>query len=166
MKVLMTFEGETIETEVGEEFRNLFNNKKTGFERVKHGESYWFINYTGIPEESTEYNDLFENELFEKANYFSDVNFANDMGRVETLRRKIHRRSVELCAFADLAKRTKCAWAIGWDASSERIVASPVINAHFGNVLFDTENHCMQVIDEFYDELIWYFAQFKGRANA
>lgn len=39
-----------------------------------------------------------------------------------------------------------------------------IING-FGHVYFDTKKHAEQVIDEFHDELIWYFTQFKSRMD-
>lgn len=34
-----------------------------------------------------------------------------------------------------------------------------------GEIYFDTKEHAEQVIEEFKDELIWYFTEFKSRMD-
>lgn len=86
------------------------------------------------------------------------------MARAQRLWNKIHRRAVELC---DPVYQGEDDWyfTICYDPKSSNIYADNWITRRFGEIRFDTKEHCKQVIIEFQDELLWYFTEFKDRAD-
>lgn len=124
----------------------------TGYERA---DEYFYIGVDG---------DLHKNtgpagSLYDCANYYSDINVARECTRVDTLMRKLRRFAAEHggcvgpCGpnawyityyYPDEAFEVKCA-----EYDSENLTP--------GMVLFATEQAAQDAIDEFSDELYWYF---------
>lgn len=163
MKVQMTYNGKTVEVEVADEqFEKLFADKKTGYEK---SEKYYLINAHGEVMDSSDFDDEYlEKNRYEFANYFSDKSVAENMALAQRLWNRIHRRSVELCDPVDIRKNSWY-YTINFDPISGDIYADNWITRRFGAIYFDTKEHCHKVIDEFHDELLWYFTQFKDRAD-
>lgn len=165
MKVQMTHNGKTVEVELtDEQFEKLFTEKKTGYERVEVGELYYSVNALSNPQKFTEDNASYDKTLFDCANYFSDKTVAENMARAQRLWNKIHRRVVELCEPV-YQRKDGSLYTICFDPQDNKIFADDWVTRHFGEIYFDTEEHGNQVINEFHDELIWYFTQFKDRAD-
>lgn len=165
MKVQMTHNGKTVEVELtDEQFEKLFTEKKTGYERVEVGELYYSVNVLSNPQKFTEDNASYDKTLFDCANYFSDKTVAENMARAQRLWNKIHRRVVELCEPV-YQRKDGSLYTICFDPQDNKIFADDWVTRHFGEIYFDTEEHGNQVINEFHDELIWYFTQFKDRAD-
>lgn len=165
MKVQMTYNGKTVEVEVADEqFEKLFAGKKTGYERVETDDTYWYINTWLSTWADNDDRDNRSDNRFENANYFSDKTVANNMARAQRLWNKIHRRAVELC---EPVYQRKDDWyfTICFDPKSSNIYADDWITRRLGLIYFDTVEHCEQVINEFRDELMWYFTEFKDRAD-
>ena len=165
MKVQMTHNGKTVEVELtDEQFEKLFTEKKTGYERVEVGELYYSVNVLSNPQKFTEDNASYDKTLFDCANYFSDKTVAENMARAQRLWNKIHRRVMELCEPV-YQRKDGSLYTICFDPQDNKIFADDWVTRHFGEIYFDTEEHGNQVINEFHDELIWYFTQFKDRAD-
>ena len=139
--------------------------KKTGWERVKNNKSYYaiFANGCGSITESFELNDT---NKYEKANYFSEETLGENIARAQTLQRKLWRRSAELCEKVDWNNPDKDKWYIWYDCEQKEISLGISLEGdEFGQVYFDTKEHAEQVIEEFNDELLWYFTKFKSRMD-
>lgn len=166
MKLTGTYNGKPIELELTEEQIEALKQgekKKTGWERVEEGETYWICDGKSIDvvgEENLHYDD----DLFSHANYISDATLAHDIIRAQELQRKLWRRSAELCEKVNWNNNNCDKVSIVYDCHSRCLsaVKSWTING-FGQVYFDTREHAEQVMDEFHDELIWYFTKFKSR---
>lgn len=166
MKVQMTYNGKTVEVEVADEqFEKLFAEKKTGYERVS-ATSYWRIGSEGLAlGGDADYNTATDRCRYEFANYFSDKTVAENMARAQRLWNRIHRRAVELCEPIQTTQTIQY-YVISYDVTLNKVVVGGWTTFRgFGAVYFDTEAHCKQVIDEFWDELLWYFTEFKDRAD-
>lgn len=164
MKAQLICNGKTIEVEVADEqFEKLFVDKKTGYERVSET-SYWRIGSEGLVIGDADYNTAADRCRYEFANYFSDKSVAENMARAQRLWNNIHRRAVELC---EPVYQRKDNWyfTICFDPKSSKLYADDWITRRFGLIYFDTVEHCEQVINEFRDELMWYFTEFKDRAD-
>lgn len=137
--------------------------KKTGYERVTEGEKYWAIDELVSAESDFESDNTYNDELYKNANYFSDVTVANNMARAQRLWSRIHRRAVELsnicCESEDLR------YTIRFSSFELLSCAIHIDVKYLGVVYFATEAHCKQVINEFRDELMWYFTEFRDRAD-
>lgn len=168
MKVQMTYNGKTVEVEVADEqFEKLFveEKKKIGYEKVEEDEQYWYIDSVGnVSPDVPGWTLAWDNKRYENANYFSDEEVANNMARAQRLWNRIHRRAVELC---EPVYQRKDNWyfTICFDPKSSKLYADDWITRRLGLIYFDTVEHCEQVINEFRDELMWYFTEFKDRAD-
>lgn len=136
--------------------------KKTGYERVTEGEKCWFIDELVSADSDFESNNTYNDELYKNANYFSDITVAKNMARAQRLWNRVHRRAVELCNPAHL-KGTL--YTICFTPPDGLIRSVPEGCRNYGSIYFDTKDHCRQVIDEFRDELMWYFTEFRDRAD-
>lgn len=167
MKAQLICNGKTIEVEVADEqFEKLFaeEKKKTGYERVENNEFYWFMD-SGLEEMGVyDQHSSSDNERYEFANYFSDKTVAENMARAQRLWNKIHRRAVELCKPINQWKED-IVYIICFNPYDSDLYATRWSMKYFGEVNFETEEHCQQVIDEFHDELMWYFTEFIDRAD-
>lgn len=165
MKVTITKDGKSVEAEIpDEQFEKLFADKKTGYERVNKGSHYYGINAMINAQSFTEYNGSYEKNLYDSGNYFSDKTVAENMARAQCLWNKIHRRAVELCEPVSALKEG-LVYTIYYSKSNGRIHATAEYGIHFGAIYFDTKEHCRQVINEFKDELLWYFTEFRDRSD-
>lgn len=166
MKVTITKDGRSVEAEIpDEQFEKLFADKKTGYERVNRGSHYYGINAMINAQCFTEDTGSYEKNLYDSGNYFSDKTVAENMARAQRLWNKIHRRAIELCEPIQTTQMIQY-YVISYDMTLNKVVVGGWTTFRgFGAVYFDTEAHCKQVIDEFHDELLWYFTEFKDRAD-
>lgn len=168
MRLPITIYGEVLYAEIPDEEINKLiakKKKKTGYERAKLGQSYYAINDFREIFEFDEENESHDQSGYDVANYYTDKEVAENMARVQKLWNLIHRRAVQLCEPVDVATGGK-AWTILYASEDREIKPNYLMNyRYFGNIWFDTKEHCQQVIDEFYDELMWYFTEFKNRAD-
>lgn len=169
MKFTGTYNGKPIELELTEEQIEVLKQvekKKTGWEKVKERESYWVYDAYDKILEFHETSDYQDDRLFSHANYFSDNSLAQNIIRAQELQRKLWRRSAELCEKVDWSdgKINKCG--ILYDCHSRRLWVSVSQKFYgFGHVYFDTKEHAEKVMNEFHDELIWYFTKFESRMD-
>lgn len=167
MKVTMTYEGKSVEVEVkDEEFKKLFKKqeKKTGWEKAEEEEVFYFIDSCMQVCDDWQYNSVLSSERgYEAGNYFNSEKLADNMARAISLWLKIQRRASEICEPIDEEEIIK--WIIAFCNNTIHPVyfaASEIFNT----VYFDTKEHAQQIIDEFEDELTWYFTEFKNRMDA
>jgi hypothetical protein len=168
MKFTGTYNGKPIELELTEEQVEslILNRKKTGWERVKEGETFWCAGTTDTAFEFQEVSSCRDDRLFSDANYFSDVTLAQNIIRAQELQRKLWRRSAELCEKVDWNDSTIEKFAIKYAYDAQCLYAdSNQLNRNFGQIYFDTREHAEQAIKEFKDELLWYFTKFESRMD-
>lgn len=166
MKVVITKGNKSVEAEIpDEQFEKLFaEKKKTGYERVENNEFYWFMD-SGLEKVGVyDQRSSDDCERYEFANYFSDKTVAENIARAQKLWNRIHRRAVELCEPV-YQREDGSLYTICFDPQDNKIFADDWVTRHFGEIYFDTEEHGNQIINEFYDELFWYFTEFKDRAD-
>lgn len=167
MKLTGMYNGEPIELELTEEQMETLGlkRKKTGWERAEEGESYWIYDALDKILEFHEVSDCQDDRQFSHANYFSDKALVENIIRAQTLQRKLWRRSAELCEKANWNDSTS-KFGIYYDYYRQSLFTRAIyILNNFGQVYFDTKEHAEQVMDEFHDELIWYFTKFKSRMD-
>lgn len=168
MKIPITIDGEVLYAEIPDEEINKLvakKNRKTGYERANLGSSYYAINDFREIFEFDEENEPHDQSGYDVANYYTDKTVAENMARAQLLWNKIHRRAIELCSPAIINSEQLC-YTITFNSRTGDVFPTGWSAARaFGVVWFDTENHCRQVIDEFRDELLWYFTEFRDRAD-
>ena len=166
MKAKLIIEGKEIEIEISEEeYKKLqpSEEKKTGYERISESDIYFYDNSSGYVETVCEnYYDV-DNEYYESANYYSDKTVAENNARADKLMRQLRRFSVEHRGhgvnFNDI--KTKKYYLYYDYEDNELRTTFMFYFKHFGAIHFDSEGAAQAAIDEFYNELIWYFTEYK-----
>lgn len=132
--------------------------KHTGFEKANE---YYYSGVDGDIHISTFQDD---NGLYDCANYYSDINVARECNRADTLMRKLRRFAAEYggCRAPDDGP---AAWYITYYYPDEsfKVKCAEYDCENFtpGMVLFATEQAARNAIDEFSEELYWYFNFYK-----
>lgn len=166
MKAKLIIEDKEIEIEISEEeYKKLqpSEEKKTGYERVPESDIYFYANSRGYVETGTEDYCSIDNEYYESANYYSDKTVAENNARANTLMHQLRRFAVEhredgvKLNNVNTEKHYIC-----YDYESNELESTYTFVARvFGVIYFDSEETAQAAIDEFYDELIWYFREYK-----
>lgn len=166
MKVIVIKGDKRVEVEIpDEQFEKLFAGKKTGYERAERNAPYYHVDSFGDAVVGIETFHEYDDGIFRASNYFSDENVAENMARAQRLWNQIHRRAVELCEPAKISDVGAYASITYRTMSCDIVAENWGLSRLFGAIWFDTKEHCEQVIDEFRDELMWYFTEFKDRAD-
>jgi hypothetical protein len=139
------------------------NEKKTGYERVGKGHTYSFVNTYG--EIKTLDDKGSDDDLcYEEANYYSDITVAENNARADKLMRQLRRFAVEhrehnLCWIKGFCNAK---WSIVYDCPNNRVIPTKNWDRREAfAVYFHSESCAEAAIDLLYDELIWYFTEYK-----
>ena len=172
MKGTVTLEnGQVIEIEINEEqLAQMQVKKKTGYERVEEGGTYYYVkNSGGNADYFTEAMDNFDNRVYNTANYYSDETVANNNARADMLFRRLRRFAVEnrkeelnwkdvTTTYFTIAYRHSPSM-FGEKIGLEVSLATSLQG--FGSIYFDNKEAAKKAIETFKDELIWYFTEYK-----
>ena len=166
MKAKLIIEGKEIEVEISEEeYKKLqpSEEKKTGYERVPESDIYFYAHSGGYVGTASEDYCNIDNEYYELANYYSDKTVAENNARADKLMRQLRRFSVEHreCEVNFNNINTEKYYICYDYASDELEVSSVVFSKNFGAIYFDSIKVARAAINEFHDELIWYFTEYK-----
>ena len=166
MKAKLIIEGKEIEIEISEEeYKKLQSpeEKKTGYERVPESDVYFYTYPSGCVETTCETCHDIDDECYESANYYSDKTVAENNTRADKLMRQLRRFAVEHneCG-VNLNDINIEKYYVYYDYKNDELGASFTFCARlFGVMYFDSEETARAAIDEFHDELIWYFTEYK-----
>ena len=166
MKAKLIIENKEIEVEISEEeYKKLqpSEEKKTGYERVPESDIYFYANTKGDVETACEDCYDVDDEYYESANYYSDKTVAENNVRADKLMRQLRRFSVEHRGHGvDFNSTETAKHYIYYDCIHDELDITFTFFARaFGMVYFDSEETAQAAIDEFRDELIWYFTEYK-----
>ena len=166
MKAKLIIEDKEIEIEISEEeYKKLqpSEEKKTGYERVPESDVYFYAHPSGCVETTCETCYDIDDECYESANYYSDKTVAENNARADKLMRQLRRFAVEHREHGvNLNDINTEKYYICYDYASDELgVSSVVFSRNFGAIYFDSEETAQAAIDEFRDELIWYFTEYK-----
>ena len=166
MKATLIIEGKEIEIEISEEeYKKLqpSEEKKAGYERVAESDIYYYANPKGDVDTTVEDCYDVDNECYESANYYSSETIAKNNARADKLMRQIRRFAVQHRERGVNFNSTKTEkHYIYYDCIHDELKTVFTFYAKtFGTILFDSEETAQAAIDEFHDELIWYFTEYK-----
>ena len=166
MKAKLIIEGKEIEIEISEEeYKKLQppEEKETGYERVSESDIYFYANSRGYVETACEDCYDVDDEYYESANYYSDKTVAENNARADKLMRQLRRFSVEHRGHGvDFNSTETAKHYIYYDCVHDELRTTYTFYAGvFGVIYFDSEETAQAAIDEFRDELIWYFTEYK-----
>ena len=166
MKAKLIIEGKEIEVEISEEeYKKLQSpeEKKTGYERVSESDVYFYTYPNGCVETACEDCYDMDDECYESANYYSDKTVAKNNARADKLMRQLRRFAVEHrgCG-VNLNDINTSKFYIYYDYKNNELEPDFLFSEKaFGTICFDSEETANAAIDEFYNELIWYFTEYK-----
>ena len=126
-------------------------SKHTGYEKA---DKYFYIGIDGDIRNISQDNY----GLYDCANYYSDINVARECSRADTLMRKLRRFAAEHGGC--LGPSGPDAWCITYNYPEDAFeVKYREYDGDFtaGIILFKSEDAAKRAIDEFADELEWYF---------
>ena len=163
MKATLIIEGKEIEIEISEEEYKKLHPSETGYERVPENSGFYYESGRGNVESSVDEYCWVDNEYYESANYYSSDVVAENNVRADKLVRQLRRfaaqhreRGVNLNDI-DTKKNYIC-----YDYEDNELRTSFMFSSRiFGVINFDSEETAKAAIDEFHDELIWYFTEYK-----
>ena len=166
MKAKLIIEGKEIEVEISEEeYKKLqpSEEKKTGYERVAEYDGFYYESSEATVEDGLEEHTKLDDEYYESANYYSDKTVAENNARADRLMRQLRRFAVEHreCGvnFNDTDTKKFC---IYYNYRDNELEPDFLFSEKaFGTICFDSEEIANAAIDEFRDELIWYFTEYK-----
>ena len=166
MKAKLIIEGKEIEIEISEEEYKKIQppkEKKTGYERIPDPNGYFYVNAKGEVEYGVDLYDYIDDKYYNSANYYSSKEVAENNARADKLVRQLRRFAVEHnesgVNFNDTNAKK---YYIYYDYENNELNVSFLRRTRdFGVIHFDSEETANAAIDEFHDELIWYFTEYK-----
>ena len=166
MKATLIIEGKEIEIEISEEeYKKLrpSKEKKTGYERVLPDNEFYYTTSRGCIESGIDAYDYIDDEYYESANYYSSPIVADNNIRADNLMRQLRRFSVEHRKYkTNFNSINANRFYIIYQCEINEIKPYHTSYAiYFGAIYFDSEEATQAAIDEFHDELIWYFTEYK-----
>ena len=166
MKAKLIIEDKEIEIEISEEeYKKLqpSEEKKTGYERMPESDIYYYANPKGDVDTTVEDCYDVDNECYESANYYSSETVAENNARADKLMRQLRRFSVEHRGHGvNLNDTNTKKFCIYYDYRNNELEPDFLFSEKaFGTIYFDSEETAQAAIDEFHDELIWYFTEYK-----
>ena len=163
MKAKLIIENKEIEIEISEEEYKKLQPSETGYERVPESDIYFYANTKGDVETACEDCYDVDDEYYESANYYSDKTVAENNARADKLMRQLRRFAVEHRERGvNLNDINTEKYYICYDYEGNELGTTFTFVARvFGVMYFDSEETANAAIDEFHDELIWYFTEYK-----
>lgn len=166
MKAKLIIEDKEIEVEISEEeYKKLQppKEKKTGYERVSEYDNFYYESSGATVEDGLEGHTELDDEYYDIANYYSSETVAENNARADKLMRQLRRFAVEHrgCGVNLNDINTK-KYFIYCDYEDDELGVTSVFHSKvFRAIYFDSEETAQAAIDEFHDELIWYFTEYK-----
>ena len=135
----------------------------TGYERAANYNYYYYVASDGVANERIEQKDESDLALYNTANYYSSEVLANNNARADRLMRQLRRFAVEHREHEiDWKDLDQSKWSIGFEYNHNTLYTyDKLCSRVFGVTYFDSKETAQAAIDAFYDELIWYFTEYK-----
>lgn len=167
----LIFDGEELKTQIEideADLKAMQNEEKTGYERVRELERYYWTGDDGSVYGSHE-NESHENEIsaddlrYDTANYYSSYDVVKNNARADQLMRQLRRFAVEnRKEKLDWKTRDCNKYSIYYSYPEEMLYIDCSVDCkEFGQIYFDSEELANRAGKEFKDELIWYFTEYK-----
>ena len=164
MKGTLKVNGKEFTIELDNEIlKHLKEFKITGYERVEKNNDYYYVSFDGIIEDQYEDGGYTDDKCYSIANYYSDKTVAENNAKADTLIRKLRRFAVEHREHElDWDDCHKNKYLIYYNHEEEKLsISHNEIYQSFGLIYFDTQKTADAAIEEFKDELRWYFTEYK-----
>lgn len=135
----------------------------TGYERAEPGDYYYFYDSHGGALEEQETNDEFDIAEYDHGNYYTNKELAERNAKAERLLRQLRRFSVKYRKNElDFNNHDQIKYYIFYNYIEGSLDYDHADSKRcFGQIYFDTMELAQFAIDTFYDELMWYFTEYK-----
>ena len=172
-KAKLIIDGKEIEVEITQEQLDKLcpPKKKTGYERTKKNEKFYFISaFDSEAHRYIEKMDVETGRLYLIGNYHSNKTLAENNARADKLMRQLRRFAVEhrknpidwTSPIANLHEKWEIMYSCPRDAEHKLFVTSLMNTTKgFGRIYFDELSTAELAIETFKDELLWYFTEYK-----
>ena len=160
MKAKLIVNGKELEVEISEEEFKKIEGKKTGYERIYVEEICYFVDESGYVNAKQEFDDSFDDGVYNAANYYSAETVAKNNARADNLMRKLRRFAVEHRE----GENDYCqgVYEIAYNYDDNELMVEEVLSyKYLGAIPFDTYKTAEVAIKIFRDELVWYFTEYK-----
>ena len=173
MKVELKANGKTVQAEISEEQAKILglvtDKPKTGYERTKIGETYYCVEEEGHLKYYAEGNDSADDNFYAIGNYYSDETIAENNARADRLLRQLRQWQAlndKPISQSDWEDNGKSMWCIMYSYGAEELYANNFYYTRLPNVIyFTTQEKAKDAIEQFADELIWYFTEYQQRLD-
>lgn len=161
----LIIDGEKLKTQIEideADLKAMQNEEKTGYERVGDLKKYYWIGDNGLVCDSYDKDFMDDSFRYDVGNYYSSKDIAENNARADQLMRQLRRFAVE-------NREEK----IEWNDERERkyylyfnyldqkiCIDFKSVWRSFG-IYFDSYETAERAIEEFKDELTWYFTEYK-----
>ena len=165
MKAKLLINGKELEVKITEEELKKLKEKqkkKTGYERVEDGQSFWHVENGTIMPCRDVHGDCDMQSIYDSANYYSNFEVATNNARADKLMRQLRRFAVE-------HREKELNWIdcgykyyIEFNYEINEIYTDwHCAYRQFGTIFFDSEATAELAIETFRDELLWYFTEYE-----
>lgn len=176
MKVTLTHDGKSVELDLTAEQMAALGlkeeKKKTGYERVERGQTYYTVWSDGFSGPVEEGNSHTNDDTFYTANYYSDSKLAKANARADRLMRELRRFAAEnggIPSVEDWNDANKHKHFIRYAHPGSCGISmygisidSTVGHVTPGVVYFNSRPACASAITIYHDELLWYFTEYEA----
>lgn len=158
-KVTLIIDGKEIEAQVNDEDLKVLYIKNG---RAAVGDDYYSFDAFLEARRVVEKNDCFDNIYYDSGNYFLTEKECKDEARVVSLWLKMKRFADEHNERnIDFTKKNEVKYFLGFDYRSKTIVVDLVLSLKGAfQIYFDSKQTAKKAIDEFHDDLMWYFTEY------
>lgn len=166
MKAKLVVEGKEFDIEINDpKLQELIApEKRTGYERVEKNSLYYCLDTLGVVCASKETNNNpIDSHRYDAGEYYSDKTIAENNARADKLMRQLRRFAVEHRE-EDIEWKNvnQSKYGIYYNFKNDNLLTNELhYLQNFGFISFDSEESAQLAIDTFYDELIWYFTEYK-----
>jgi len=167
MEVTLNVNGKEIKATISaEEWKKIQSQpKKTGYERRQCGDKIFYSDRDGFLETLCERDGVTDYTLYSVANYYSDMTVAENNARADALMRKLRRFAAEhggCLSKKDINKNNDKLSIINYckDDLCVFVFDAENIIHPVGMICFKSAEAAKLAIEEFRDELIWYFTEY------
>lgn len=173
MQVELKANGKTVQVEMTEEQAKILglitDKPKTGYERVDEDESYFVDDTINDGHEVLGGGALVNNLYYINGNYYNDKTIVENNARADRLLRQLRQWQAlndKSISVEDWEDNDKDKWCIMYGYGAEELYVNWFHSARLHNIIyFTTREKAEEAIEQFADELIWYFTEYVQRLD-
>ena len=172
MQVELKANGKTVQVEITEEQLKelglIEERSRTGYERVKKGDVYYFNITRSETVAEEECDRRIDEGRYDTGNYYSDKTIAENNARADRLLRQLRRWQAandRAISAKDWKDGTSCFYNIRYNYWLDMPYVNMDNYRGLNNVYFTSEEKAEEAIKIFRNELNWYFTEYQQRLD-